>query len=326
MRREMKLRTVIIIIVSATVALALIITNMFVPVKYLFSYMVTKNGRAQEGVMRVKFVDVGYGDCAIVELPDGKNMLIDAGNGSGSNEGRILKLLNKSGIDYIDYLVCTSVNSEQCGGLAEIIKYKEVGKVYSSYCKNIFVTDEYANFINALSNKRITATVIEQGLVVYGEAGYKFTFLSPSSMQNPDGEYSKLNENSANRTLMNNASAVMWLEYAGTSIMFTSDAGSQTLDKLVKDYSVDPGKFKADITDCDIITVAGHGGKDHLCADFYALTSPKTAIISVGKNAYGSPSYGSIADLSAIGCEVKRTDTDKTITLEVTGDGYSFKD
>ncbi|MDE6441718.1 MAG: MBL fold metallo-hydrolase [Clostridia bacterium] len=324
MGKQMKLRTFIILIVSAVVALALIITNIFVPVKYLFSYMVTRNSRAPQGVMRVRFVDVGYGDCSIVELPDGKNMLIDAGNGDGTNQTRILKLLNKSGIDNIDYLICTSINGEQCGGLAEILKYKSVGKVYSSYCRNVYATEEYASFISALNSQRITATVIEQGLIVYGEAGYKFTFLSPQSMQTPDGEYAKLNENSSDRTLMNNASAVMWLEYAGTSIVFTSDAGSQTLSKLCDDYIVAPDKFKIEFPECDIITVAGHGGKDHLGRAFYELTSPDTAIISVGKNAYGSPSDSCIADLSAVGCNIKRTDVEKTITLDVTESGYKF--
>ena len=138
---KLQLRTVIVSAVSAAVAIALIITNFFVPVKYLSSYMVIRNKGAKEGVMRVRFVDVGYGDCTIIELPDGKNMLIDAGNGRGPNQSRILSYLNKCNINTIDYLVCTSVNSEHCGGLAEIMRLKTVKTVYQPFCSHNSITD-----------------------------------------------------------------------------------------------------------------------------------------------------------------------------------------
>ena len=66
-----RIRAIIVAAISIAVALALIITNFFVPVKYLGSYMVVRNKGAAEGVMRVRFVDVGFGDCTIIELPDG---------------------------------------------------------------------------------------------------------------------------------------------------------------------------------------------------------------------------------------------------------------
>lgn len=324
MERGIKLRTVIIVVVSAVIAIALIVTNIYVPVKYLFSYTVLRDGRAGEGVMRVKFVDVGYGDCIIVELPDGKNMVIDGGNGSGTNEARILKLLNKSGIDNIDYLVCTSVNGEQCGGLAEIIRYKNVGKVYSAYCKNIYVTEEYASFISALNVNKITATVIEKGLTVHSEAGYKFTFLSPSALNNPEGEYAQLGKDPENQTLRDNASAVMWLEYAGTSFMFTSDAGKQALSKLCADYETAPESFKAELEKCSVMTVPAHGSGKNICGELYRLASPEAVILSVGKNGYGCPGAECISVLADNGFTVKRTDEDKTVTVEVTQDGFTF--
>ncbi|MDE7463815.1 MAG: hypothetical protein K2M48_02200, partial [Clostridiales bacterium] len=40
--------------------------------------------RSADGELRVHFVDIGQGDCAIIELPDGKNIIIDAGSGTSS--------------------------------------------------------------------------------------------------------------------------------------------------------------------------------------------------------------------------------------------------
>ena len=66
-------------IISSAVVIALfvslVITNIFIPVKYITAYMVAA-GQRQKGVLTVTFIDVGYGDCTLCELPDGKVLLI----------------------------------------------------------------------------------------------------------------------------------------------------------------------------------------------------------------------------------------------------------
>ena len=314
-----QLRTIIVSSISAAVAIAFIITNFFVPVKYLFSYMVVRNKGAAEGVMRVRFVDVGYGDCTIIELPDGKNMLIDAGDGTGSNEGRILKYLNKCDINTIDYLVCTSVNSEHCGGLYEILQYKTVKTVYIPYC-NSYVNDEYRNFILKLNSYAAVLKICEIGAKVEGsEYGYSFEFLSPSYHEDPMGEYENLNNNLSSETARNNAAAIAWLSYGGANFLFTSDAGSQTLTNLYNSYNT--GDYPVKIEDCTVVQVANHGNDSSRCGELYSLIKPEVAVISVGKNAKNCPSIDVISDLS--GAEILRTDEKGTITIEVTKDGYT---
>ena len=119
------------IITAAVVGLlviVLIVINIFIPIKYLSAYFVGKDER-EEDTLRVTFIDVGYGDSTLCEFPDGKVMLIDGGDGSYANNLAILTVLNERGVDTIDYLVCTSVLGEYCGGLDEVI---------SSFKKEIF--------------------------------------------------------------------------------------------------------------------------------------------------------------------------------------------
>lgn len=316
---KQQLRTIIVASVSAAIAIALIITNFFVPVKYLFSYMVIRNKGAAEGVMRVRFVDVGYGDCTIVELPDGKNMLIDAGDGTGSNEGRILKYLNKCDINTIDYLVCTSVNPEHCGGLVEILQYKTVSAVFIPYCNNNYITDEYLRFILKLNPYGAIRNYCEIGeKVENAEYGYSFEFLSPSYHGDPMGEYEELKNNPSSETVRNNASAVLWLSYGGTNFLFTSDAGSQSLTNICNSYNT--GDYPVNIEDCTVAQVANHGSDSSRCSEFYSLINPEIAVISVGKNAKNCPSVDVISDVSD--AEILRTDEKGTITIEVTKDGH----
>lgn len=313
-----QLRTIIVASISAVLGLVLIITNFFVPVKYLFSYTVVRNKGAEDGTMRVRFVDVGYGDCTIVELPDGKNMLIDAGDGRTSNQAKILKYLNKCDINTIDYLICTSVNSEHCGGLAEILQYKTVKKVYSPYCTDMFVTDEYYKFMYRLGTLSTVNKICEYGVGEdNSEYGYFFKFLSPSVHTLDVGEYAELNKNPNSYAARYNASAVLWLRYGETSFLFTSDAGSETLSALCNSITPDEA---VDIKNCNVVQVANHGGDVSACQDFYDYINAEMAVISVGKNSGASPSLEVISDLKDI--KVYRTDTDKTVTVEVTKEGY----
>lgn len=328
-----RLRAIIVTGISCVVAVALIITNLFIPVKYLSSYLVIGNKGAADGVMRVRFVDVGYGDCTIIELPDGKNMLIDGGDGSKSNQLRILKFLNKCGIDTIDYLVCTSVNSEHCGGLAELIQYKSVKKIFMPYCTNKYITEEFFNFSFAASSCGAELVISEYGVgESNGEYGYFFTFLSPSVHSDPNGEYAYMNSNQSSQEAKNNASSVIWLEYAGVSFLFTGDIGDSVKTQLVDSYtlmqSIGENYWEVDgysvrLEECNVVTVSAHGSDESACAEFYEFIQPEYAVISVGDNGQGCPSATAIGNaVNYVGDNLYRTDEYGTVTIEVTENGY----
>ncbi len=326
-----KIRAIIVAAVSFAIALALIITNIFVPVKYLASYFVLHNKGAAKGVMRVRFVDVGYGDCTVVELPDGKNMLIDCGNGRSGNQSRILKFLNKCDIDTIDYLVCTSVNAEHCGGFDEIIQYKKVKTIFMPYCENPYVTDGYRDFVLAANSCSAEKKIIQYGEgVVNEDYNYFFAFLSPSIHTNPEGEYANLNANPSSEEAKNGASAIMWLQYGKTSFLFTSDATSAVQKNIRNSYSVAGGRYCAieghsvNLESCDVLKVADHGSEGSACAELYDLIKPEVAVISVGENGRGCPSLNVISDaVNFVKDKLYRTDEHGTVTIEATSDGYS---
>lgn len=311
--------------VIAVVFTALIILNAFIPVKYLTAYTVIKQTR-EEGEMSVTVLDVGFGDCIVAELPNGEVLMIDGGDGSYQNNLNILRHLNQRGISKIDYLVCSSVKSEHCGGLAEILQYKQVGYAYIPYCLNENITPEYKNFIGTLKKSGV-----DYGYCGFGEGMADgdhdcfFTFLSPSAYTNPNSEYAALNgENSEEN--MNNSSAVVWLQYGTTGMAFCSDAGAEALKNMTDDYLLckeasqkfcEIGGYSVNLEDCEVVLVAGHGDADCTYAEWYGALSPAKAIVSVGKNYYGLPALASLADVSATGAEVLLTSEIGNITVSV---------
>ncbi len=79
----------------------------------------------------VHFLDVGQGSCTVVELSDGKTLLVDGGNTMyGETVGNFLKSQN---ISQIDYLIATHSDSDHIGGLNYILENFEVKQIFRPF-------------------------------------------------------------------------------------------------------------------------------------------------------------------------------------------------
>ena len=304
------------------IGIALFITNLYVPLKY-FTEFTVKPTVNEEGFLRVTFIDVDFGDSILVEFPDGKTALIDCGNGAYPNNAKILRVLNSYGIDKLDYLVCTSVKSEHCGGISEILKYKEVDCAFIPYCKNKRITDGFYSAVKALekSNAEIIYSAVGYGI---GGGDYFLTFLSPVSHLSQTSEYAGLNTD-PNRENVDNASAVLWLSYKGIDFALTSDARPAVFERILKEYEIcteigqpfckylDNEVF---LEECDVVTVPGHAGKDNTYAELYDVLAPSSAVISVGKNFADYPSGAAVSDICNY-CDPFYTMYDGSVTATV---------
>jgi len=326
------LAAIITAAVVALVVVALIILNAFIPLRYFSAYMV-KAHKLNKGEARVTFFDVGFGDCALAELPDGKTMLIDGGDGSYAVALKILTYLNYRGIDTIDYLVCTSVREEHCAGLAEIVRYKNVGRAYIPYSINTDITDGYSTFY-----KRLEGVAAEYACASVGiaEEDYFFAFISPVYYTSPTSEYAALNSDPDTKNV-GNASAVLWLNCLGVSFAFTSDIRTEGLERICTEYAackrlgqsfcaVAGAKHPCKITleDCDIATVCGHGASVSEYAPWYDLIKPSYGIVSVGTGYSDYPSTESLSDVYGVGGTPCITSECGDVTVVLDGDGYTL--
>lgn len=321
---------VVLSVLAVLLCAAIIILNIFIPVRYLSAYLVPRE-ETEEGQLKLKFVDVGFGDCAFAVLPDGRTMLIDGGNGDYENMLAVLSAINACGADRIDYLVCTSVKEEHCGGLAEVLKYKQVGTAYIPYCANTRITEEYHSFINALAESGAQLRTAQAGEGVVGD-GYFFSFLSPVNSASPTGEYALLNSDATAENI-ERASAVLWLEYGENAFLFTSDARRETLERITREYEqckelsqpfCAVGGNAVVLEKCDLVTVPAHGGRNNTYAPFYDLITPRDGVVSVGENFAGYPDMSALSDIYAY-AQPYYTRYDGTITVTADKTDYTIE-
>ena len=238
------------------------------------------------------------------EYPD----FIDGGDGTYVNTLKILTELNRLDIDFLDYVVCTSVKGEHCGGLADILGVKDAGVIFAPYCTNRYITESFSRFYAAAESSGAEMRVAEYGEGdICGEAF--FTFLSPAVHTAPGGAYEQLNSDPTDEAI-DAASAVLWLEHEGCGIFYAGDAPSSVLERIVGEYTIASGAGGAfdfhghviELEDCKVYKAAGHGGEEYRSAVLTDLLSPDISVISVGElNAEGCPSAGTLADLAAHG-------------------------
>ena len=99
----------------------------FLTLGLVTSSMFISNANAQQ--LEVHHINVGQGDATYIELPDGSDVLIDAGKSSyGDDVVNYLKN-QESNID-IEYLISTHPDADHVGGMQDIFKDLKVKNFY----------------------------------------------------------------------------------------------------------------------------------------------------------------------------------------------------
>ena len=85
---------------------------------------------AADGEMRVHFIDCGQADACYIELPDGKSILIDAGENSSESYTAVIDYLDDLGVKTIDWFIMTHSDSDHIGGADEVLENFEIRTIY----------------------------------------------------------------------------------------------------------------------------------------------------------------------------------------------------
>ena len=284
---------------------------------------ISKRGR---GELRLHFLDVGQGDCTILEFPDGKTMLIDGGDGTEAHTSAILRYVNALGIARLDFVLLTHPDSDHCGGLSRILKTKKIGLVYRPDIGDFTLNGEYAEFYAALKEEEISSEFSRRYLQIVSDSAdypYSLTFLSPYRSGTKGSPYDEINAGATSDELINDSSAVVWLDYFGTSALLCGDATTNVEEILMRDDGVDVfADYRVALRSTEILKVGHHGSRYSTSEKFVEYLGVRDAVISCGRNnVYGHPSESVCDVLAASGAEISRTDQHGNVMITVSVGG-----
>lgn len=277
--------------------------------------------KRQSGEARIHFLDVGQGDCTLLELPDGKVMLIDGGDMQPSTERTVLRYFNALKIDVIDYLVITHADEDHCGTLDVVLKHK---KVLNAYLPPTFPVDgtEYDEVYNAILKEKcnvIYTSRTAKGLGCDNENyPYELSFLYPYQFDVEQALNGKTEIEDDN-----DFSAVLYFDYQNVGTLFASDISAEIEEKLMFDNELGVFENRAfDLTSTEILKVAHHGSKYSTSAEWLRYLQTKTAVISCGAgNSYGHPADELLTRLYQSQADVWRTDQDGSVMITISPSG-----
>ena len=273
----------------------------------LFTILVNSIIYVTDKNIKIYFVDVGQGDCTLIQTSGRKNVLIDGGGSEfGSfdvGKSTLLPYLLDRGITKIDYMMISHFDSDHIGGLFYIMENLRVDNIIIS--KQGESSENLKKFIEILqSNNRGSKNKTNVILVKKGD-NIKIDNTSYFEILFPEEEL--INDN-----ILNNNSIVAKFVSNNFKMLFTGDIEEIAENRLCELYK-STNKLQA-----DIIKVAHHGSKTSSTLNFLELVKPKIALIGVGENNnFGHPNDAVLKRIKDLGAHIYRTDQMGEISIVI---------
>lgn len=248
--------------------------------------------------LKLHFLDVGEGDSIFIQTPQGKNVLIDAGNPVSGY--RVAQYLKKHRVKQIDHLVISHPHPDHFAGIFFVMQMLKVDRVYDNgddLSTRISKDDFYYGYEKLV-----------RGHPQYRQlrAGDRFTVDStafqvlwpptplPFDSYNPN-------------------SLVLKMEFGSFRALLTGDLLTVAEEKLVQTGA----DLRADLLKC-----GHHGSRDATSAPFLNAVAPRLAVLSAhykGRKNYPHPSV--LERLQKKWISVYTTEKQGDIVVKVGRDG-----
>jgi len=245
--------------------------------------------------VRMTFLSVGHGDAAVVELPGGKVLLIDAGGTTrgGFDKGNsiVRPFLLSRRILKVDYVLLSHARVDHYGGLEAVFDQFKPEEYW--YAPEVARSGR----LQALEEKANQLAI--KSIPVYSHQSCRWVEQAQICFLFPLQQDSRKH------------SVVARLSFKDVHVIFPGDIQVPEERLLLRVGAELKG---------DVIKVPRHGSRSSSSEPFINEVKPKLAIFSVGQNnSFGLPKDQVVDRYADRGAVVLRTDQDGAITVETNG-------
>jgi competence protein ComEC len=303
--------------------------------------------------LRVTALDVGQGDATLIDLPDGRLMLIDGGGFVGipidPGERVILPTLRARRRDRIDILLLTHPHPDHYGGLASVVRQVDIGEFWYGGADAEAIDAEaidaadssHTELLRLLRQRGVPLRSASELCSADGRIDDILRLLHPcpsASASCPKSAPGSPRPRCAGEG--HGEPGQMGISAFGASSTLGGSADSAPSandDSLV--LRVGHGRHAAlfvgdaerwaeqrllatrgDALDADFLKVGHHGSRTSSSAEFLARVTPGIATISCGiRNRFGHPHAEALTHLTAVGARVIRLDQTGAVSWQSDG-------
>ena len=258
--------------------------------------------------LKVYFINVGQADSIFIMLPNGKNLLIDAGldHATSFDENdfpsweNIKAVLESENIKTIDYVIVTHNHSDHYYYISDILRQYNVSTIYMSGSTSTAYT--YQNILQTIKALNIKAVEVCVGDMLINEGLLSLQVVTTKKENNPED---------ANFT-----SVGVKLIYNQKSFLFMGDAGSKTSEDgeyIALNSGID---LKS-----DVLKVGHHGSTYSSSAAFLNKVKPEYAIMTTSSiTSTGHPHNAAVNRISKVTNNILQSKNDGTILFVSNGE------
>ncbi len=257
---------------------------------------------------RIVFLDVGQGDCCLIQTKSGANYLFDCGSSNRSGVGRyvLLPALKYYGIHTLDGIFLSHPDTDHMNGILELLEFAgenrlTVRQLLLPAVEEDMREEEFGELLAA------AGSVVRVGWLAAGD-----------SWECGDVCFLCLHPRRGWGGMEGNAySECVYADFGGFTLLLTGDVEGEGEQALLSELQ---GR---DIRDITLLKVAHHGSRNSTSVQLLAQLHPRAAVISCGNNnRYGHPHEELLERLEEVESRVFRTDRSGAIMIEVRGGQY----
>ncbi len=283
----------------------LILTGLIILNFFLYTKLDNKS-IIKENMLSIIYIDVDQGDSFLLNFPNGKTALIDAGNSTkyfDTGKNIILPLMHQLNIKKINYAFISHIDADHYLGIHYLVENNLVDTVYKPPT-DVNIKKE-KTFYEFLQEHKIPFIDYHKEIKMIGNTAIYI-----------------LNDSTDSRTDKfdsNNKSGSLKIVYGNNSFLFTGDSEIPAERFLVSKF----GNF----LDSDVLKLGHHGSKTSSSEIFLNTVTPDAGIISAGiKNKFKHPSEIILERLKSRNIQYRRTDLDGAVIIQSDGENYKFID